>query len=156
MEECVTTWKSIPCFSLISIASNVFIFSSQTDFFFFFLENDKKQQQQKYCRIVVYYDTLPRLFPYTFFVGQLTTLVLPQILYVATVSPSVTGHLKHWQRSCNFLFADKSHWLLSASFDNPRTKVQDKNIQCNTDSLKFISTVSVGVAGQWSWARGPQ
>lgn len=69
--------------------------------------------------------------------------------------PSVTGYFKRCQSCCNFLFGDKSHWLLFASLENPRTKVQDKNIQCRTDSLRFISVVSVGVAGQDSWARGP-
>lgn len=43
----------------------------------------------------------------------------------------------------------------SQSLYNPRAKVQDKNIQCNTESLRSVSTVSVGVAGQCCWARGP-
>lgn len=54
MEECVTTWKSIPCFSLISIASNVFLFSSQTDFFFFKWQEATKTKILQICCLLWY------------------------------------------------------------------------------------------------------
>lgn len=134
--------KSVLCLSSISIASNTFLFPKPR----------KYTTRNKESSIIVYWDIFPRYFTTCFY----WTSYCEYFMWLLFPHISVTGHLKHCQRCCNFLFRDKSHWLLSASLENPRTKVQDKNIQCNTDSLKFISTVSVRVAGQYSWARGPQ